>query len=1012
MSVKYFASTILIFSFFALAAVGVHEASAEVASPEEMELVCQNWLSVVVQENGSWAGEVNPYIVDVRDITNDDGLVMARCYSISPSGYVIVPVLKEMPPIKMYSEESNYNVDQPGGVPQMMREVLTHRTKYFIESYGSLEASQPPGEQGMFGTEHRRDWDIFTLDQPTMDGRTPYGEMSAMSGVGPLLTSSWHQGAPYNNICPIGDGGGRCLVGCVATAMAQVLKYHEHPPNGTGSSSYYWNGDTSCGGSTPGQTLTVDHSDAYDWANMPNNCGGGCTTAEQNALAELNYEAAVSCQMNFGVCASGAAFSYMRSAFRDHFGYSNTIRIDYRYNFSASAWFALIQEEINEGTPMVYGIYSHAIVCDGWQIVGSIKQYHMNYGWSDSHTAWYTLDNLHCPWDGCDTMNESVNRNIIPPCVVLPSTIDFGTVAVGCTVDDTTYVINRTTSTLNGNVSESCDYFEILSGDGPFSLASGESLMVEVRFAPTITGDFTCDISTGAGDCGDIHCMGDVISMCSVQPKTLAFGSVAVGDSADLDFKMYKIGCTTMNGSVTESCMHYEIAAGGGAYSLLPGDSLTVTVRFKPTAVGGPWPCSIQTGTDCSNVSCSGYGITPPPACLVDPDTLNFGYIDVGNFLMKTFDITNTGGGTLAGTVTSPCPNFSVINGAYSLTGGQSHTVTILFFAATAGPHECTVETGDGACVDLYCWGYGGSEPGAECLVDPDTLDFGTVTVGNYADLEFIITNTGGDTLSGTVSETCDHYDIISGGGAYELAAEETVTVTVRFEPASAGLHTCTIETGSGLCTDVYCTGTGDNPPVCVVEPDTLDYGTVIVGDSLDMNFDIINMGGGVLNGTVTDTCSCFNVVAGGGAYALSADETLHVTVRFKPDADGSFECWVETGTTDCIDVCCMGVGDDVSGLRIVDTKRFHLYQNYPNPFNPTTNITFTVPGKAHANLTIYNIEGRVVKTLVDAEFEGGVKTVTWDGRDAQGNPVSSGVYFYRLRAGSDVMTKKMILLK
>jgi hypothetical protein len=1010
LTVKYFASALFIVMLVGLATISVHDARGETASPEEMELVCQNWLSVVVQERGSWAGEVNPEIIRVQEITDDNGLIMARCYSISPRGYVIVPVLKEMPPVKVYSEESNYEVNQPGGVPQMMREVLSHRTKLFVELYGSLEASQPRDEQGMFDSQHRAEWDVFTLEQPAMDGRIFSGEAGAMSGVEPLLTSVWHQGGPYNQSCPMGDGG-RTLVGCVATAAAQIMKYHEWPANGTGTSSFLWNGDTSCGGSSPGQQLTVDHTDAYDWANMPDHCSGGCPPAEDNALAELNYEVAVACQMNFGACASGALFSRMRAAFRDHFGYDNSIRVSYRSNYGASVWFSLLQEEINEGLPMVYGIYSHAIVCDGWRIVSSLKQYHMNYGWADGHTAWYTLDNLHCPWVGCDTMNESVNHNIIPPCVVLPSTVDFGDVALGCYQDESFIIINRNSGTLNGDVTETCDHYSILAGGGPFSLASGESLVVDVRFEPTSMGTHECAISTGAGDCGDVHCTGEGISQCTLQPQYLNFGSIALGDSTDIDFTIYNIGCTSLNGSITESCLHYEIAAGGGGYSLAPGDSLVVTVRCKPTLLG-TWYCTIMTGSGCANISCEVIVYEPPPACLVEPDTLDFGAIEIGGFDMKTFNITNTGYGTLEGTLSESCTHFDIVSGSpYSLTHDQSQTVTILYFASTAGPHTCTIETGNAACVDVYCMGYGGTEP-ASCAVEPDTLDFGTVTIGDYDDLDFIITNTGGDTLSGTVSEVCTHYDIISGGGAYALAAGETVVVTVRFEPASSGLHTCTIETGSGLCTDVYCSGTGENPPICVVEPDTLDCGTVIVGDSLDMGFDIINAGGGILSGSVDDTCSCFDVVAGGGAYALSAEETLRVTVRFKPDADGSFECWVETGTADCIDVCSMGEGNDVSGLTILDAKRFFLYQNYPNPFNPATNIAFTVPAKAHTNLSIFNIEGRLVKTLVDSEFDGGLKTVSWDGRDARGNPVSSGVYFYRLRAGGDVMTKKMILLK
>ncbi|GAG93961.1 unnamed protein product, partial [marine sediment metagenome] len=68
------------------------------------------------------------------------------------------------------------------------------------------------------------------------------------------------------------------------------------------------------------------------------------------------------------------------------------------------------------------------------------------------------------------------------------------------------------------------------------------------------------------------------------------------------------------------------------------------------------------------------------------------------------------------------------------------------------------------------------------------------------------------------------------------------------------------------------------------------------------------------------------------------------------------------------------------------------LYQNCPNPFNPTTTISFTLPDKAYTSLIIYNIEGKLVKTLMNNVMDEGFKEVTWDGRDARGNLVSSGV--------------------
>ncbi len=95
--------------------------------------------------------------------------------------------------------------------------------------------------------------------------------------------------------------------------------------------------------------------------------------------------------------------------------------------------------------------------------------------------------------------------------------------------------------------------------------------------------------------------------------------------------------------------------------------------------------------------------------------------------------------------------------------------------------------------------------------------------------------------------------------------------------------------------------------------------------------------------------------------------------------------------------------------------KSIELFQNYPNPFNPVTSIQFTVnsgQSPLHTTLKIYNIRGQLVKTLVDEEKTGGNYTTIWDGRDGEGKAVSSGIYFYKLAAGSSSEVKKMVLLK
>jgi flagellar hook assembly protein FlgD len=95
-----------------------------------------------------------------------------------------------------------------------------------------------------------------------------------------------------------------------------------------------------------------------------------------------------------------------------------------------------------------------------------------------------------------------------------------------------------------------------------------------------------------------------------------------------------------------------------------------------------------------------------------------------------------------------------------------------------------------------------------------------------------------------------------------------------------------------------------------------------------------------------------------------------------------------------------------------VPVPRTTLHQNYPNPFNPATTISFDLAQPGHVRLDVFDVAGRRVATLVDGVRAAGLSRATWDGRDSHGQPVSSGVYFYRLMAGGTLQTKKMVLLK
>ncbi len=117
-------------------------------------------------------------------------------------------------------------------------------------------------------------------------------------------------------------------------------------------------------------------------------------------------------------------------------------------------------------------------------------------------------------------------------------------------------------------------------------------------------------------------------------------------------------------------------------------------------------------------------------------------------------------------------------------------------------------------------------------------------------------------------------------------------------------------------------------------------------------------------------------------------------------------------------------IEDDTASIPL----EFQLNQNYPNPFNPSTTIQFALPnspltkgagglsphrGVGHVSLHIYDISGRLVKTLLDHEpYQPGYHSIQWNGRNGNGTAVSSGIYFYKIEAGAYNKTKRMTLLK
>jgi hypothetical protein len=191
----------------------------------------------------------------------------------------------------------------------------------------------------------------------------------------------------------------------------------------------------------------------------------------------------------------------------------------------------------------------------------------------------------------------------------------FGVVDLGETKDRTFTITNIFSSggpNIAGFVSADCSDFQVVSGGGPFSLAPGESWVVTVRFAPTTSGGRTCTIQTGSV-CPPMRVTGGGSGGdCVVSQDRLIFGPTALGEALDKSFTISNSSASAnIIGNVSlGDCPGFEIVSGAGPYTLVPGQTLTVTIRFAPT-VPGPVHCEVESGPLCDPIELIGAGGTP-----------------------------------------------------------------------------------------------------------------------------------------------------------------------------------------------------------------------------------------------------------------------------------------------------------------------------------------------------------------------------------------------------------------
>lgn len=354
------------------------------------------------------------------------------------NGFVIVAGDDKITPILGYTDHGNFNTnDVPRGLQKL----------FFQYKKGISQIVNDPSITN----------NIYVNEWQNLQNGILVGSRS--SGVSPLITTEWSQRPNYNRMCPDNSP-----TGCVATAVAQILKFHNHPIQGTGYHSYNHNDYG---------TLTANFgATTYDWANMPDKLYANTATVKKDAVSKLMYHIGVALEMNYSPNGSGASSSDVPDALKDYFGYDNTISMKSRSNYSLSSWKNLIKNELDNGRVVYHRGFcpdpsaGHAFVIDGYD---STSKFHLNWGWSGSYNGYFEINNLNpgstYTWNdgqgaiiGIKPATSNIDLKLFSNITVNPVQIDFNQ-PFSVTVDLANFGNTTFSGKLKASIFDSLDHY-------------------------------------------------------------------------------------------------------------------------------------------------------------------------------------------------------------------------------------------------------------------------------------------------------------------------------------------------------------------------------------------------------------------------------------------------------------------------------------------------------------------------------------------------------------------------